>query len=282
MRVGRERADPAELLCRGPCAACCIAYRETLIARVNRGSGTSMNTKTKTVLLATMIVTLAALPLLKSPPNFEQCSKQAARSVTTSKMLATLVSRCESKFAGRRKPGGGYTYLHPFMRQQFDIKGPNPTKEEMEHIARAFDAYIERKKEAEAARLAREAAIREEQAKQRMKDREHVAAAAVKMTIVGVKFGSSEFDASVEVNNESKETLSEISFDWALIPKGDKVCPVDARDATWSVKSVDLPPGGSVILNTHETTSASTSPSSLRLCGKVSEVRIADKTASAQ
>ena len=86
----------------------------------------------------------------------------------------------------------------------------------------------------------------------------------------------------MKVNNESKETLSEISFGWALIPKGDKVCPVDARDAAWSVKSVDLPPGRSVVLNTHEITSAPTSPSSLRLCGKVSGVRIADKTASAQ
>ena len=185
-----------------------------------------MSTKAKTVLLATMIVTLAAIPLLKSPPiDFEQCSEQAARSVTTSKMLATLLSRCESKFAGRRKPGGGYTYLHPFMRQQFDIKGPNPTKEEIEHIARAFDAYIERKKEAEAARLAREAAIREEQAKQRMKDREHVAAAAVKMTIVGVKFGSSEFDASVEVNNESKETLSRNFVRLGIDPEGRQGLP---------------------------------------------------------
>jgi hypothetical protein len=28
MRVGQERADPAQLLCPGPRAACCIAYRE--------------------------------------------------------------------------------------------------------------------------------------------------------------------------------------------------------------------------------------------------------------
>jgi hypothetical protein len=240
-----------------------------------------MNTKT-TVLLVTIIAGLAVIPLLKSPPvDFEQCSELAARSVKTPNTLALLLSRCESKFAGRRKPGGGYTYLHPLMHQQFDIKGPIPTKEEMEHIAHEFDAYIERKKEAESARLAREAAIREEQAKQRMKVRENIAAAVVKMTILGVKFGSSEFDVSVKVNNESEETLSEISFGWALIPKSEGACPTDVQDAR-SVKSVDLPPGGSAVLNTHETTSVPTLPSSFRLCGKVSGVRIADKTANAQ
>jgi hypothetical protein len=246
-----------------------------------------LNVKAKTVLLAAMIVTVATIPLLKSSPvDFEQCSNEAARAAKTPSAFAALLSGCKSKFAGRRKPGGGYTYLDPLMDQEFDIKGPNPTKEELEHIAREFDAYIERKNEAESAKLAREVAMREEEAlqKQRMKDRADVAAAAVRMTILSFdcSFSCSNFDVSMKIKNESGETLSQIWFGWALIPKGEVTCPTEITGSWSTTNGVRLPPGGSAVLNTHAHVPMYSAPSSFRLCGKVIGARIAEETARAQ
>jgi hypothetical protein len=39
-------------------------------------------------------------------------------------------ANCDARFAGRRKPGGGYTYYDFMQGRNFDIAGPNPTVEE--------------------------------------------------------------------------------------------------------------------------------------------------------
>ena len=55
---------------------------------------------------------------------------------------AAALSECNAKFAGRRKPGGGYTYFD-FMQNEFDIAGPNPTPEEQRQIDEQYAVYLE-------------------------------------------------------------------------------------------------------------------------------------------
>ena len=53
---------------------------------------------------------------------------------------------CHSKFAGRRKPGGGYTYFDFMQNRHFDIAGPNPTPEEQKKIDEEYIAYLEQER----------------------------------------------------------------------------------------------------------------------------------------
>jgi hypothetical protein len=53
------------------------------------------------------------------------------------------LAQCNAKFAGRRKPGGGYTYFDFMQNRNFDIAGPNPTPEEQKHIDEQYTAYLD-------------------------------------------------------------------------------------------------------------------------------------------
>ena len=44
---------------------------------------------------------------------------------------------------GRRKPGGGYTYFDFLQNRQFDITGPNPTREEQKYFDEQYTLYLE-------------------------------------------------------------------------------------------------------------------------------------------
>jgi hypothetical protein len=67
--------------------------------------------------------------------------KAPSKEETTSKL-----SECNAKFAGRRKPGGGYTYFDFMQNRNFDIAGPNPTPEEQKKIDEEYVAYLERER----------------------------------------------------------------------------------------------------------------------------------------
>ena len=47
------------------------------------------------------------------------------------------------KFAGRRKPGGGYTYYDFMQNRSFDIAGPNPTAAEQKSIDEQYTLYLD-------------------------------------------------------------------------------------------------------------------------------------------
>jgi hypothetical protein len=221
-----------------------------------------------------------------SPRDYEDCAARAVKDAKSNDALSVLLSICKSDFKGRRKAGGGYSYLHPVSNQEFDIKGPNPTKQEIEYIARELDTYLQREAEADLAKRADELAAEQERAdkQRRMRGREEVATTKVSMKILsfGCDLSCSSFDVSMKINNESEETLSQLWFRWALIPKGETTCPTD-MDA-WSTKDVHLPPGGSAILydHTHSSVPTFAAPSSFRLCGKIWGVRIAGDTARAR
>jgi hypothetical protein len=64
-----------------------------------------------------------------TPVDFEECADAAEKAATREAKVSAL-AECNAKFAGRRKPGGGYTYFDFMQDRSFDIAGPNPTPEE--------------------------------------------------------------------------------------------------------------------------------------------------------
>jgi hypothetical protein len=78
----------------------------------------------------------------RAPADFEECSEAAEKSASPQEK-STALAECSAKFAGRRKPGGGYTYYDFMQDKSFDIAGPNPTPEEQKHIDEQYTAYLE-------------------------------------------------------------------------------------------------------------------------------------------
>ena len=77
--------------------------------------------------------------------RFESCADVAEKAKTKEEKTAKL-AECNAKFAGRRKPGGGYTYYDFMQDRIFDIAGPNPTPEEQKKIDEQYTAYLERER----------------------------------------------------------------------------------------------------------------------------------------
>jgi len=77
-----------------------------------------------------------------TPVDFESCADVAEKAKSKEEKTSAL-AECNAKFAGRRKPGGGYTYYDFMQDRTFDIAGPNPTPEEQKHIDRQYTAYLE-------------------------------------------------------------------------------------------------------------------------------------------
>ena len=62
----------------------------------------------------------------RAPVDFEECADAAEKAATKTEKTAALAG-CNSKFAGRRKAGGGYSYYDFLQDRTFDIAGPDPT-----------------------------------------------------------------------------------------------------------------------------------------------------------
>jgi hypothetical protein len=77
-----------------------------------------------------------------SPIDFEDCAESASRTATSKEERASLISDCDSRFAGRRKPGGGYTYYDFMQNRHFDIAGPNPTPEELKYMDEQYTEFL--------------------------------------------------------------------------------------------------------------------------------------------
>ncbi len=78
----------------------------------------------------------------RGPADFEECA-DIAEKAATKEARTTALSECNAKFAGRRKPGGGYTYFDFMQNRNFDIAGPNPTPEEQKQIDEQYTAYLD-------------------------------------------------------------------------------------------------------------------------------------------
>jgi hypothetical protein len=82
----------------------------------------------------------------RAPVDFEECADTAEKAATAEAKAAAL-TECNAKFAGRRKPGGGYTYFDFMQNRTFDIAGPNPTPEEQKHIDEQYTEFLDRERQ---------------------------------------------------------------------------------------------------------------------------------------
>ena len=80
-----------------------------------------------------------------APGDFEECADQAAKAADKGDRTRAL-SVCNAKFAGRRKPGGGYTYYDFLQDRSFDIAGPNPTPQEQKYFDQQYALFLERQR----------------------------------------------------------------------------------------------------------------------------------------
>jgi hypothetical protein len=88
--------------------------------------------------------------------DFEECFEQAEAASATNDERGALMTDCNARFAGRRKPGGGYSYYDFMQDRYFDIAGPNPTAQERKQIDYAYMGFLDaRRREAVLADLAR-------------------------------------------------------------------------------------------------------------------------------
>ena len=84
-------------------------------------------------------------PWRSAPVDFESCADTAEKARTKEDKTAAL-AECNAKFAGRRKPGGGYTYYDFLQDRSFDIAGPNPTAEEQKYIDEQYTAFLDKQR----------------------------------------------------------------------------------------------------------------------------------------
>lgn len=104
----------------------------------------------------------------RAPVDFEECADAAEKAATKAEKTSALAD-CNAKFAGRRKPGGGYAYYDFLQDRTFDIAGPNPTPEEQKKIDEAYTAYLARERrnnEAAQAAARQQRELQEQQARQ--------------------------------------------------------------------------------------------------------------------
>jgi hypothetical protein len=82
----------------------------------------------------------------RAPADFEECADRAEK-VTVPAERTSKLSECNAKYAGRRKPGGGYAYFDFMQNRNFDIAGPNPTPEEQKHIDEQYTVYLDQQRQ---------------------------------------------------------------------------------------------------------------------------------------
>src|SRR5450432_3257123 len=81
----------------------------------------------------------------RAPADFEECADKAEKAASKEDRTFQL-KECSAKFAGRRKPGGGYTYFDFMQNRSFDIAGPNPTPEEQKKIDEHYTDFLDRER----------------------------------------------------------------------------------------------------------------------------------------
>src|SRR5438045_5963132 len=101
----------------------------------------------------------------RAPVDFETCADAAEKATTKSEKTAALAG-CNSKFAGRRKAGGGYSYYDFLQDRTFDIAGPNPTPDEQKKIDESYTAYLASQRRSNEAAQAAARQQREQQEQQ--------------------------------------------------------------------------------------------------------------------
>ena len=81
-----------------------------------------------------------------APIDYEDCIEKGAKVAASADAKAALITQCDAKFAGRRKPGGGYTYFDFMQNRSFDIAGPNPTADEMRKMDEQYTDFLDQRR----------------------------------------------------------------------------------------------------------------------------------------
>jgi hypothetical protein len=105
----------------------------------SRGAGLPVAVIAALVLLCPLRV--SAQWWSRAPVDFEDCTEAANK--TEKEARPAALAECNAKFAGRRKPGGGYTYYDFMQDRSFDIAGPNPSADEQKRIDEQYTIYLE-------------------------------------------------------------------------------------------------------------------------------------------
>jgi hypothetical protein len=95
---------------------------------------------------------------LESARDFEECVEALVASQSSPRFNDERggMADCNARFAGRRKPGGGYTYYDFMQGRNFDIAGPNPTAQERNWIDREYIGFLDtQRRETVSAELAK-------------------------------------------------------------------------------------------------------------------------------
>jgi hypothetical protein len=79
---------------------------------------------------------------LRVAKDYEDCAEEARANSSSTVEYTKLITQCSVRFAGRRKPGGGYIYFDFMQNRSFDIAGPNPTEDERKHIDRSYLKFL--------------------------------------------------------------------------------------------------------------------------------------------
>jgi hypothetical protein len=161
-------------------------------------------------------VVLAAGPAYaqwwRGPADFEECADTAEKAATKEARTSALFE-CNAKFAGRRKPGGGYTYFDFMQNRSFDIAGPNPTPEEQKHIDEQYTAFLDRERRSA---IAAAAAAKQQQVQQASLQSEKP---ALPETFARPRPASHETRPRVKPENCAKRSFS---CDWPRLAEGIK------------------------------------------------------------
>ena len=82
----------------------------------------------------------------RTPIDYEDCIEKGEKTADGKDAKAALTAQCDAKFAGRRKPGGGYTYFDFMQNRSFDIAGPNPTAEELRKMDEQYTEFLDQRR----------------------------------------------------------------------------------------------------------------------------------------
>jgi hypothetical protein len=101
---------------------------------------------------ALIAITLAAVAFfprgssLEAARDYEECVEAIMAnqsSPASGDEHSAAMTGCNARFAGRRKPGGRYSYYDFMQGRSFDIAGPNPTAEERKQIDREYIQFLD-------------------------------------------------------------------------------------------------------------------------------------------